>query len=233
MATLSPSALVASAKCFCAYNKKQHLAAQAYAMAVKAGISTDPVTLARLSRCTACIPEGEQDAVLAYLLSTVYGGSTSPSAIAVTGKCLPCIPPGYVEDVRTWLTAFVAGVSLNPTTLAYLSRGFMGMSKKQLKAIQIYSAQNIGGVTPTPPVPPFDGALCAATLTGGGGDKFDCYVVGGPYATLPTAGTAFTGDWVLGNSAFYVYFDTFNTYTVGAAGTLSGGVGFTGDWIYA
>jgi hypothetical protein len=78
-------------------------------------------------------------------------------------------------------------------------------------------------------------AACAAMVTNGGGDLFNCYYVGTVIAfSLPTAGTAFTGNWYLANNPFgYSYGDTFQSYAVGPAGIMNRGEGFTGNWIYA
>lgn len=82
---------------------------------------------------------------------------------------------------------------------------------------------------------PFDPALCAvAGVTTGGGDVFDCYPVEDlttSYFTSKDAGTGWDGVWCFGVAGYGQQFgDTFASYPDGAAGTLSGGTGLTGDW---
>lgn len=79
----------------------------------------------------------------------------------------------------------------------------------------------------------FDPALCAVDdLTGGGGDTFDCYEEG-DYSTggLPAgAGTGLEGLWMLSDGYNDNFGDLFETYPVGATGTMNDGTGFSGAW---
>jgi len=88
---------------------------------------------------------------------------------------------------------------------------------------------------PVPPGPPFDPTACAiTTLTNGGGDLFDCYEVATltpSYFTGKDGGTNWSGVWIFAHNQFGEQFgDTFESYPDGAAGTLGGGTGFTGNW---
>lgn len=81
---------------------------------------------------------------------------------------------------------------------------------------------------------PFDGTLCNQAVTGGGGDLFDCYDVGvltPSYFTGKDGGTGWSGVWIFAHNPFGEQFgDTFDSYADGAAGTMGGGTGFSGNW---
>jgi hypothetical protein len=80
-------------------------------------------------------------------------------------------------------------------------------------------------------------------FTNGGGDNFDCYPAGtlddllfqsGYHLLELIGGTGFSGGWLYGDNEFNnVYGDTFETYSVGAAGTMEDGTGFSEGWKYS
>jgi len=74
MATLScdPASLVAAATCFRCVPREMQVPVELYSLAVAAGGSTDPATLAK---CFKCLTPDEREIVRIYLLCVIAGGT--------------------------------------------------------------------------------------------------------------------------------------------------------------
>lgn len=144
------NALLAAAKCFRCLSHARRLEIQTYLIAVLAGGSTDPNTLAAAARCW-CLSDEALEAVLLYLLC-VQSGATSCTAddIEAGAACYECISEEMLEAANTYSLAVAAGGSTDPGTLGGLATGFRGMSERTLVQIQVDSLQDLTGVFGTP-----------------------------------------------------------------------------------
>jgi hypothetical protein len=116
---------------------RQHTAIQTYLLAILAGTTTSPATLASLAGCVYCIPKSRLLSLQVYLLAVAQGQSTDPGTLMLAAKC-NCVPPGIDDAFRTYGLAALAGGSQDTATLAVLAQCFMCYGKDQEAYIQTY-----------------------------------------------------------------------------------------------
>ncbi len=231
------SEILASAKCFCGLNKKQNAGVQAYLLALIKGLSTDVSTLASAAACYQCFTKPQQDIVFAYIIQQFSGATGTPQQILNSSPCITCIPPGMLEAFKTNILYIIARAT-NPATAPNTpgeavidANEFVNLDPTILPSVLLYVGHY---PTPNPPfVPTYDCTLCETVITGGGGDSFDCHTIGDMVDwDLENCGTAFSGNWIFGDSMVNVYGDSFDFYTVGFATLLNGGTGFSFEWYF-
>lgn len=226
------AALVAG-RCFCGLSKTHNDGLQAYFLAVINGLSTNIGTLVSLTACQQCAPKSQQDDILAWIISDQTGVTGTAEQVINSSPCIRCIPPGYLEVFKTYML-YTAALLVDPGVISPIP--FQAIEDAPswvstptiVESVGTYISRNYPSRNIINP------AACVAVVTNGGGDLFDCYNVGETNNFLPAAGTAFTGNWIFSENPFgHAFGDTFQDYSVGAAGTLNRGTGFPGAWIYA
>ncbi len=131
------AALASDAACLTGLSASQFPAIKTYLLAVKAGGSLDPDTLAGLAACFKGLKPKQQEAAQTYLLSIEAGVTPTDEVLAPLGACYGGMNSQQAQAVQIYLLALWAGVDPNPDTLAAAAACFT-FTPPQHEAVQTY-----------------------------------------------------------------------------------------------
>lgn len=166
----SPQALNALAEPFEIFSGTMAVAAKTYLLALSAGTSTNPSTLANASSCFYCkIPTGFQQDVESYLYAQINDGVGVTLAANLTASTSYQVLYGNAWKVELYLLAHALGITNPQTVMSGAVCLFSCLSTSKLREINNYllcliSAQGaFGNIVPSGAL--YSGATPTYTLT--------------------------------------------------------------------